>query len=146
MNNNKNIDKQLECGSTFGSWTVKGYSHKNAQGNWYYDCICACGKEQAVKASNLRAGKSTACRSCRGKQNGRKGLNAQVKKHLYVIECEGYTKIGSTDNIYRRIKNIENANPLPIILSYYGEYEGYMEPIFHEALKEYHYKGEWFKL
>jgi len=101
-------------GQKFNKWTVVEFDSKTKNHNSLYKCVCECGKESIVKDSNLRTGKSKQCKSCSSKINGRKGLDAQAKKHLYFIRCGDYIKIGSTDNIDRRIKNLTHANPYPL--------------------------------
>ena len=54
---------ELEPGSKYGLWTVKGdmevRNHK-----LYYLCVCECGIEVYVYSGNLRRGGSSACRKC----------------------------------------------------------------------------------
>lgn len=133
-------------GKSFNKWLVLAYSHKNSSGNWFFLCRCECGNESKVSATNLRTGGSKQCKRCSGKQNGRKGLDASVKKHLYIITCGDYIKIGSSDNIERRLKNLQGYNPYPIIVNLSLEDQGYLEPAMHRIAKEFHHHGEWFKI
>jgi hypothetical protein len=52
-------------GLTFGEWTVINRHPVNSpRGEPYWNCICSCGTRRTVLGHNLRAGVSTACRSC----------------------------------------------------------------------------------
>jgi hypothetical protein len=133
-------------GKSFNKWLVFSYSHKNTSGNWFYNCKCNCGTESKVSATSLRTGGSKQCKTCSGKQNGRKGLDAMVKKHLYIITCGEYIKIGSSDNIERRITNLQGYNPYPIVINLALKDKGYLEPEMHKIAKEFHHHGEWFKI
>lgn len=133
-------------GKTFGCWTVLEFSHKREDsGNWYYKCKCSCGNEAIVPATKLRTGKSTKCRVCTGRESGRRGLYSMSKQHLYIIRCGDYIKIGSSDNVERRLKDLQGSNPYPLTLEYYGENEGCDEEFWHDFYKERHHRGEWFK-
>jgi len=131
-------------GQRFNKWLVLEFDSKTKNYNSKYKCICDCGKEGIVKDSNLRTGKSTQCKSCATRINGRKGLDAQSKNHLYMIGCGEYVKIGSTDNLADRLKNLEVSNPYPLHVLYEGINEGYMESTYHEIFSEYKTNGEWF--
>jgi len=133
-------------GQKFNKWTVVEFDSKTKNHNSLYKCICECGKESIVKDSNLRTGKSKQCKSCSAKINGRKGLDAQSKQHLYFIRCGDYIKIGSTDDIERRIKNLKHANPYPIELIKIMLNEGHLESKYHDQYKDKRIHGEWFNM
>ena len=133
-------------GKSFNKWLVLSFSHKNKSGNWFYTCKCTCGTESTVSASNLRTGGSTQCKKCSGIQNGRKGLDARAKKHLYIVTCGEYIKIGSSDDTIRRLKNLQGYNPYPITVNLSLDDQGYLEPAMHRVAKPYHHHGEWFKI
>lgn len=133
-------------GKSFNKWLVLSFSHKNTSGNWFYNCICKCGTESSVSASNLRTGGSKQCKKCSGIQNGRKGLDARAKKHLYIVTCGEYIKIGSSDDTIRRLKNLQGYNPYPITVNLSLVDQGYLEPAMHRVAKPYHHHGEWFKI
>lgn len=60
----------------FGKWTVIANSeHTN-----FVKCKCDCGKQQEVRKTNLRLGRSTQCRSCAGR------LKAKNAKTLVEIK------------------------------------------------------------
>ncbi len=106
--------------------------------------MCDCGNIHNVGGSELRTEGSKQCRSCSAKITGRKGLDAQVKPNLYIVSCGEYVKIGSTDNIIKRLNTMKVGNPYPIILEYHCIGFGYMEPKLHTLYAEYHHQGEWF--
>ena len=134
-------------GKTFDCWTVLEFSHKREDsGNWYYRCRCSCGNESIVPATKLRTGKSTKFRVCTGRESGRKGLYSMSKKDLYFIRCGEYVKIGSSDNVIRRLKDLQGSNPYTVKLIYFGENEGCDEEYWHMYFKDKHHRGEWFKI
>jgi hypothetical protein len=59
---------QHSLGDQFGSWTVIERDKTDKCGNLRWICKCRCGKIQSVSGTNLRKGKSTACKSCGGKR------------------------------------------------------------------------------
>lgn len=129
----------------FGKWTVLKYiGTKGKSRNGYWECKCDCGNVKEVAASKLRAGESIQCQSCSGKQNGRLSLNAQAKRHLYIVSCGPYFKIGSSDDPDRRIDDLRTANPFPIITECIYLDQGYKEPLLHAYFKQYHHWGEWY--
>lgn len=134
----------INIGDKFNKWVVQEFSHKNKNHNSLFKCICECGTVSIVQDSHLKCNRSKQCKSCAAKISGRKGLNAMVRQHLYMIGCGEYIKIGSTDHLKQRITNLHHANPYPINVLYEGIDEGYMEPTYHEIFKEYRIHGEWF--
>jgi len=133
-------------GKQFNNWTVLSFSGKTKVGNWLWLCECKCGNQGIVSGSNLRLGKSTQCKKCSSTVNGRKGLDAMAKEHLYMIGNDNYLKIGSTDNVQRRFKDLQNSCPYKLEIFYEGLNEGYMEPLYHSIFKEQRMHGEWFNL
>jgi len=133
-------------GQKFNKWTVVEFDSKTKQHNSLYKCVCECGKISIVKDTSLRHNKSTQCKSCSSKINGRKGLDAQSKQHLYFIRCGDYIKIGSTDNVERRIKDLTNSNPYPVELIKVILDQGHLESIYHEQYKDKRIHGEWFNM
>ena len=121
---NKLHNKQDMVGRVFNKWTVLEYSHQAAHsGNWFYLCQCTCGKQGTVQGTKLRNNKSSQCKSCTCKANGRKGIYAKnVGTDLYVIKCnDHYYKIGTTLNIEGRLKTIKSNNPYELTCVYYGK-------------------------
>lgn len=133
-------------GERFGKWLVTEESGPNKHGKKLFTCQCDCGKVYIIVGSKLRAGLSTQCRICSTKINGRKGLDAQCKPNLYIVSCGEYIKIGSTDNVVRRVNTMMVGNPYPIHIEYHGVGLGHLEPKLHTLYAEYHHKGEWFNL
>jgi hypothetical protein len=61
----------------------------------------------------------------------------------YIIESQGYYKIGSTKDIVRRIMGFKNHNPkFDLIKCYDGDFE----IALHYRLRAKCYYGEWFSL
>ncbi len=133
-------------GQKFNKWTVLEFDSKTKNHNSLYKCVCECGNTSVVKDSNLRTGKSTQCKSCSSRINGRKGLDARAKGHLYFIRCGEYIKIGCTENVEQRFKHLQNSNPNKIELIKVLIDKGYLESAYHALYKEYRIHGEWFKL
>ncbi len=48
-------------GQTFGRLVVQSRAHKNKQGNWCWNCRCACGNMHVVSGYSLRSGRSKSC-------------------------------------------------------------------------------------
>lgn len=134
-------------GKRFNKWTVIEFHSKMKSGNSLYRCVCDCGKEGVVKDSNLRHGGSTQCKTCSGKQNGKKGIYAQNQgSDLYIIRCLQYVKIGTTKDLTERLRTIKSGNPFPLEVLYYGVNEGMSEQYWHDVFKHKHHSGEWYLL
>lgn len=73
-----------------------------------------------------------------------------MKKHIYLIKLSesGYYKIGYSNNINKRIKELStgNAENIDLIDSYYSVYYKEIEKFLHNTLKSKNIKGEWFDL
>lgn len=137
--------KGIELGTVLGEWTVLAYAGvKGSGGNSYWLCRCSCGNEKEVMGTPLRLGRTTMCQRCAGRGNGRKGLNAMAKSHLYVIRCGEYFKVGSSDNPERRIRDLESSCPYPITTEAIYLNRGHEEARWHELLRDQHHHGEWF--
>jgi predicted GIY-YIG superfamily endonuclease len=69
--------------------------------------------------------------------------------YVYVMECKrvGYFKIGYTNNISSRLKQLKTANPT-IQITYYQKVNNMfeLETFLHERFKNKKVKGEWFDL
>ena len=132
-------------GKVFNSWTVLSFSHKHKDsGNYYYRCQCICGNIGIVSGSNLRQGGSTQCKSCSGRKNGRKALYAKANGDLYFIKCGEYVKIGVSENVERRFRDLESSNPSPLEIIYHGPGEADDEEFWHNVYKHRHHRGEWY--
>lgn len=138
--------KAIPIGSQYGSWTVLAYAGEKGNGkNTYWTCECSCGTTKDVCGSLLRAGKSSKCHKCAGRKNGRIGLDRMAKKHLYIVRCGEFFKIGSSDNPDRRIKDLHSTCPYPITVEAILLDRGGEEPEWHEKHRNQHHHGEWFQ-
>jgi len=133
-------------GQRFNRWLVLSFHSKTKSGNSKYLCRCDCGRESPVQDSHIKRGTSAQCKVCASVITGRKGLDAMAKQHLYFIGNDKHIKIGSTDDVSRRFKDIQNCCPTPLSILYQEEDAGYLEPIYHEIFKEHRMHGEWFDL
>lgn len=62
-------------GDRFGAWTVVGAPilrtpRRGGRRRWCIPCRCECGREESPQASELRAGRSQRCLSCKSKTHG----------------------------------------------------------------------------
>lgn len=136
-------------GERFGRLLVHSFSHialdkgKNA----YWVCTCDCGKEHTVSSASLRTGTCISC-GCYGKEVSRALIKKthHKGKHLYFIRSGPYVKIGRTDNINKRLTQLQAMNPHEIRLVNYYENKGELEHTLHENFKHFHHQGEWFLL
>jgi hypothetical protein len=67
---------------------------------------------------------------------------------VYLLECQGYYKIGITSNVSKRVQALQVGNPLPInivIFCAVGEARK-VEKQLHKAYSNKNVSGEWFKL
>ena len=73
--------------------------------------------------------------------------NLRSKKYIYFIkETDSYfVKIGEAENISKRLKALQVANPRKLILFGSVLWEHRKEREFHKKYSKYHIKGEWFK-
>lgn len=58
-------------GQTVGKWKVLEFSRVNNLGKRMWLCQCKCGNQREVTTSDLKAGKSTQCKSCRTAESNR---------------------------------------------------------------------------
>jgi len=67
---------------------------------------------------------------------------------IYIIKTNEFYKIGITNNIKRRIKEIEALNPFKIELILYKKllYSKTVEAFLHAEFRDKNIKGEWFNL
>ena len=142
-----NVPIEMPEGSKWGSWEVLGPSHAHPKtGNRYYNCVCSCGNRQKVEGSRLRKGKSTQCKRCAGKKNGRKGLYTKSKNcsRFYAMRCGPYVKFGVSNNPQRRLKDLLTHNPYTTELIWEEENDEGLEEFYHTLYKDKHHRGEWF--
>lgn len=67
---------------------------------------------------------------------------------VYFIGCNEYTKIGYTNDIKRRMREIQTCNPYNIKLLYIinNVHNVSIEKHAHLHFKQYHIRGEWYKI
>jgi hypothetical protein len=66
---------------------------------------------------------------------------------VYYIKSGEYTKIGYTFNLPERLKSLQTANPIKLIVEKTALYQfpHIAEAELHKKYKKYHVQGEWFK-
>jgi len=69
--------------------------------------------------------------------------------YLYVIECEGFLKIGLASDVDRRLKSFTTGSPFELSVVYkrvleHREAARLAERVAHESLHEHHERLEWF--
>ncbi len=67
---------------------------------------------------------------------------------IYIVKTNEFYKIGRTNNIKRRIKELESLNPFDVELILYQKklYSKTVEAFLHAEFRDKNIKGEWFKL
>lgn len=132
-------------GMIYGERTVLNYSHKDpVSRNYYWNVVCSCGREDKVAGSRLKNGTANRCVECSGRENGRKGLDTQAKNmSVYFVKCGNFVKVGASHNPKKRLKTISVFNPYDVELLKVDTSK--TEKEWHDLLKEYHHKGEWFR-
>jgi len=65
---------------------------------------------------------------------------------VYVLECDGFAKIGFTTALRRRISALQLCNPKPLrfLVALCGDRR--LERSLHQRFAEHHTSGEWFRL
>ena len=68
--------------------------------------------------------------------------------YVYILESDGFIKIGIANDVQRRIKNLQCGNPHEIRLlnSVYSNDPSTVERVLHRRLDRYNIRLEWFKL
>ena len=61
-----------------------------------------------------------------------------------MIRVQDYVKIGVSQDIHKRIKDIGSSSPFNATLIYHGIGEAKDEELWHNIFKHRHHKGEWF--
>lgn len=72
----------------FGSWTVKSFSHTAGRGCAFWNCVCICGTERAVRAHSLMNDGSKGCsmkcsKGCVRPKNTRTPEKARIYKENF---------------------------------------------------------------
>lgn len=67
--------------------------------------------------------------------------------HLYVIRCGDYVKIGVTNDVDKRLKQLQTGNPSQLVLEYVeARYKPEKaEKWLHQVFQHKRINGEWFK-
>ena len=140
--------KEMPVGSKWGDWEVLGlaYTYLTSRQAYYY-ARCSCGTEKAINGSSLRTGRSTKCKKCSGRENGRKGLDTQANDsaYFYAMRCGDYVKFGVSDDPEQRLKTLRSANPYDTELIWSEANEEGLENFYHTLYADRHHRGEWFK-
>ena len=85
------------------------------------------------------------CRSCGHL------ANPVCYMYLYIIECQGFYKIGTTKMVYARLNNIKTCNPFPVnLITQFrfkdAESANTAETYLHKKFQALRERGEWFRL
>lgn len=75
--------------------------------------------------------------------------STSTSNFLYLINCEGYTKIGITHNVNSRLSSLDGSSPFTTTLIYSVDLgpEAYnIEQYLHKQYVDFNVKKEWFKL
>lgn len=75
------VNKDIEIGTKFGSWTVLEKVKKPKE--TFYTCECVCGTTRLVSKSNLNLGKSTSCN--RGNCKSKNIKHGMANTKLYSV-------------------------------------------------------------
>jgi len=67
---------------------------------------------------------------------------------LYIIECQGFYKIGIASDIEARLAQLCTGNPFPLVVKTIYKFENAdpVERAIHQRYKEQRKRGEWFEL
>jgi len=67
---------------------------------------------------------------------------------LYIIECQGFYKIGVASDIEARLAQLSTGNPFPLTVETIYKFENSdpVERAIHQRYKEQRKRGEWFEL
>lgn len=72
----------------FGSWTVLGLAPTTKCGMICWFCRCECGTESVVQGGHLKSGRSTQCRACSNRKDGRTTLPEYGIWRNIIQRCE----------------------------------------------------------
>lgn len=57
-------------GNKYGRITVISFSHKNKHRDYYWNCVCDCGKALTIRGSSLKSGNTSSCGCLRDEVRG----------------------------------------------------------------------------
>lgn len=69
-------------------------------------------------------------------------------QYVYLIQCQQFYKIGSANNVNRRLSELSTGNPFPIKLIAFFDFEDafFVESKLHKEFSSVRRNGEWFEL
>lgn len=72
----------------------------------------------------------------------------KTSSNVYLMKCNGYTKIGITSDITKRLNALTGSNPDKVVLIHTKEVPeaSKVEKYLHNKYKDYNHHHEWFKL
>jgi len=136
-------------GERFGRLVVASFSHVATHNgrNAMWSCLCDCGNTSIVDSGALRSGSTQSC-GCLGSETSRKLIKKlhDKGKHLYLIQCGPYCKIGRADSPELRLVQVKSMCPYPCTLDKVFKNLGHKEHELHDKYKHLLHTGEWFKI
>jgi len=77
-------------------------------------------------------------------------VNKSKISYLYIIVCGEYVKVGFAKDVEHRLSTVQVCNPVPVELVYKHPVKSsiirIIESFIHYKLRQYHVRGEWFKV
>jgi len=69
-------------------------------------------------------------------------------QYLYLIECQGFYKIGIANDVGSRLAQLSTGNPFPLVVLATWGFENALpiEAALHQRFESNHERGEWFLL
>lgn len=69
-------------------------------------------------------------------------------QYIYLVECQGFRKIGIAGDVESRMASLQTGNPFPLCLEgcYGFENAEIVEKAVHQKFAEFRKRGEWFDL
>lgn len=95
---------------------------------------------------------NSAARRAKFKAQGLGSLGQKIQSRtgkLYIAECQGFYKIGFSNDMYDREVKLNVNNPFPVTMVYISDtIEGvnFVESALHDRYQSKRVKGEWFTL
>lgn len=106
----------MEYCDTYTDVQIMDINHKRSE-NWFSDYI----KSNTKKVERDKTG------------------------YVYLLKCENKYKIGYSQNVERRIKQLDKKPfPLELVLKVYSDIALDIEQKLHKTLIEYNIRGEWY--
>lgn len=78
----------------------------------------------------------------------RKGKEPWDGRHIYIVQCDEYVKVGIATKVFNRVNEMRVGNPRELkLLAYWPSANAVIEEHeIHQLLNQYWVRGEWFKL